>query len=167
MSARLILMATVFALSGCADVGQSFGDTTQAPAPGTDAQEGGAQDLPAAPTPDTGSPSKDSGPPASPDPGPTTPDPGPAEDDGPIDPNAPWVCEDDGFIEPIDGASCDWTWECDAGTYTISCTLQATTYKCFCKKGGAKVGEFYTQEPCDTLETRNVANTICDWKLPL
>ncbi len=92
----------------------------------------------------------------------------PQPDEGPVDPDADWECEDDGFIDEGFG-QCDWTWECNAGDFTITCTEVAAlgTLECQCRKGGAIVQDFPADEYCNALSTVNAANAYCKWQLPL
>ena len=151
-------------VSGCAEIGNAPESTdTQVDSAMTPPSDTGdnPQDTQATPT---DSESED-----------TKPDPETIEipvpdieaDEPEIDPNAPWICTDDGFVDPIQEHSCDWTWSCNSGEYVISCTLQGSNYQCLCKIMNSTVGKYWSDELCAAQSTKNLANAVCGWQLPL
>lgn len=167
---RLLICVPALLALGCASIGESFGDQgpSEEVASDPDVQEPVA-DVPASPTgaPDEGPTFTDSGPQPV-DEGPPAVDSHPAFDPGEVDPDGPWICEDDGFIDEGFGDSCDWTWECGSGDYTITCTASVQgDYNCQCRANGAIIQKFSSGELCNALATVNAANAYCKWKLPL
>ncbi len=147
---------------GCAQVGSSAdGESGQSDAPAvSDPEDGGSGgtglDIPLPEVPDGEEETLDI-------PLPDPPDEGPLDEE--TNPSGDWMCDESGEI--VEEFSCDWTWTCDTGTYLISCQLAGNVFNCSCKTPSGLPNIFSSQELCTAPNTINVANALCQWKLPV
>lgn len=163
--------AFLLLFAGCAERGVSYPDAqpvadlaggTGGPTDVTQTPDPGSAVDPGVPTPDEGDEAEVPDIPLPPDEG----DPPDAEED--VDPEAPWDCDDDGFVDELFG-QCDWEWICDEKSYQITCTQQGAggALQCQCRFKGTIIQKFPADEPCNALSTVNAANAYCMWNLPL
>ncbi len=168
----IVFAALCVAGGGCAESGAAFDGTATSTDDGGDDSPGddGGDTTGTASGDDTGS---DTGDPdvvedVEADTKPPLPDVPDVEED--IDPNADWICdEDDGVVDIVTG-DCNWTWTCNVGEYTITCTQVqgGGGLTCQCRHKGITVFKpIPADETCNAQSTVNTVNAYCDWKLPL